>query len=76
MNPIEQIKQSMLNGLQPKEIAMNMINRNNPMASKLIKMAESGDNKGIETFARNFLKEKGYDYDKEMKNLKGNLGIK
>jgi hypothetical protein len=38
-------------------------------------MAEKGDNKGVETFARNYLKERGLDYDKEMANMKKTLNI-
>jgi hypothetical protein len=76
MTPIEQIRKSIFGGIQPKGIVMNLINKSNPMASKLIGMAENGDSKGVETFARNLLKEKGLDYDKEMASFKGKLGIK
>ena len=76
MNPFEQIKNSMVKGIQLKGIVMKMINKNNPMASKLIDMQERGDSKGVETFVRNVLKEKGFNYDKEMSNFKGKLGIK
>jgi len=75
MNPMEQIKNSIVKGIQPKGLVMNMINKRNPMASKLIDMAEKGDNQGLETFARNLLKERNLNFDEEMKNFKNKLGI-
>ena len=48
MNPMEMIKQ----------VVMNKIGKNmNPMQQNLINMANKGDVKGVETFARNLLKE-------------------
>ena len=74
MNPIDMIKNFMTKGLTPKGIVKN-ITKNNPIFNNLINMAEKGDNQGIEIFARNYLKEKGLDYDKEMANLKNRLNI-
>lgn len=74
MNPTEIIKNFITKGMTPKGIVKNMT-KNNPIFSSLIDMAEKGDNKGVETFARNLLKEKGMDFDKEMANLKNRLGI-
>ena len=34
-------------------------------------MANKGDTKGIEEFARNYMKEQGKDFDKEFNNFKG-----
>lgn len=49
-----------------KQIVMNMLkNNSNPIFSNLINMAEKGDSKGIENFARNYYKEQGKDFDKE-----------
>lgn len=69
MNNIEMIKNFMTNGLTPKGIAKQMMG-NNPMFNNLIQMAENGDNKSIENFARNLFKEKGLDFDKELANFK------
>lgn len=69
MNNLELIKNFMTKGMTPKGIAMQMMG-NNPIFTNLINMAETGDNKGVEDFARNILKEKGLDFDKELANFK------
>lgn len=56
-----------------KNIVMNK-QINNPILKEVINKAQHGDNKGVETFARNLFKEQGRDFDKEfsqfMKNFK------
>lgn len=74
MNPMELVKSYMTKGLTPKGIVKSMVG-NNPIFSNLIDMAEKGDNKGVETFARNMLKERGLDLDTEMENMKKTLNI-
>ena len=63
MNPIEMLKNMIINK-----------NINNPVLKEVITKAQKGDNKGVEEFARNFLKGQGRDFDKEfgefMKNFK------
>ena len=59
----------------PKEAVISMIKtNNNPMIKNLVEMAEKGDTKGVENFARNIFKEQGRDFDNEindfMKNFK------
>ena len=46
----------------------------NPMISNLIKQAQNGDEKAVESFARNFCKERGMDFDKEFSNFMGKKG--
>ena len=75
MNPMELVKSYMTKGLTPKGIVKSMVG-NNPILSNLIDMAEKGDNQGVENFARNMLKERGMDLDKEMANLRQTLNIK
>lgn len=62
-NPIEMIKNMIINK-----------NITNPVLKQLITKAQNGDSKGVEDFARNFLKEQGRDFDSEfaefMKNFK------
>lgn len=62
-NPIQMLKNMIINK-----------NINNPVLKEVITKAQNGDSKGVETFARNFLKEQGRDFDKEfgefMKNFK------
>lgn len=74
MNPADIVKRFMANGMTPKGIVKNMVG-NNPIFNNLVEMADKGDTKGVETFARNLLKQKGLDYDTEVKNFKNKLGI-
>ena len=46
--------------MNPKQIVMNLANRN-PMLRNLMQM----DSTSVENFARNYCKEKGIDFDKE-----------
>lgn len=77
MNPINMIKNFMKKGMSPQQILINTVsgNNSNPMVENLINMAQNGDSKGIENFARNMFKEKGRDFDKEfsdfMNQMKG-----
>lgn len=66
---------SMLKSIKnPKEAVINMIkSNNNPMLKNLVEMAEKGDTKGVENFARNILKEQGRDFDSEMNNFMKNF---
>ena len=73
-NPVQFI--NMLKGIKnPKDAVINMIKtNNNPMVKNLVEMAENGNSKGVEEFARNLFKEQNRDFDKEfgefMKNFK------
>ena len=66
MNPIEFIK-----GIQnPKDFVIKMIGQNsNPMLNNLMQMAKKGNSKEIETFARNFCRERGRDFDREFSDF-------
>ena len=66
---------SMLKSIKnPKEAVINMVkSNNNPMIKNLVEMAEKGDTKGVENFARNILKEQGRDFDSEMNNFMKNF---
>ena len=70
-NPINFIKNLLANA-NPQTIAMKMIN-GNPVLVNLAQMAEKGDEKGIENFARNLFKEKGKDFDKEFSDFMNNF---
>ena len=63
---------SMLKSIKnPKEAVINMIkSNNNPMLKSLVEMAEKGDMKDVENFARNIYKEQGKDFDQEFNNFK------
>lgn len=71
MNPFEVVKNMFVKGMTPEGMAKLMAKRvNNPMINDLIKKVENGEVKSTETFARNVLKEMGYDYDKEYENMR------
>lgn len=58
----------------PMQMVKSYISNNaNPMLKNLINMANKGDKKGIETFARNLYKEKGRDFDQEFNQFMNNF---
>ena len=70
MNPLNMIK-GMIGFNNPKDIAMKMLSQNNnPIFKNLIDMANKGDTKGVENFARNYMKSQGKDFDQEFNNFK------
>nr|DAL09012.1 MAG TPA_asm: hypothetical protein [Bacteriophage sp.] len=72
-NPINMIKM-MMGKMSPKDMAMKMIeNNSNPVFANLIDMANKGDTKGVEDFARNICKEKNIDFDKDFTNFMNNF---
>ena len=71
-NPINFIKNLLANA-NPQTIPMKMIGNSNPVLGNLAQMAEKGDEKGIENFARNLFKEKGKDFDKEFSDFMNNF---
>ena len=70
MNPMDMLK-GMVGKMNPKNIVMNMLKNNtNPIFANLIEMANKGDTKGLEQFARNYMKDNGRDFDKEFNDFK------
>ena len=70
MNPLNMIK-GMTGIGNPKDMAMKMLKNNtNPIFNNLIDMANKGDTKGVENFARNYMKSQGKDFDQEFNNFK------
>lgn len=70
MNPLNMIK-GMMGNMNPKNMVMNMLKGNtNPIFANLIEMANKNDVKGLENFARNYMKEQGKDFDKEFNDFK------
>lgn len=70
MNPFNMLK-GMMGNMNPKNMAMNMLKNNtNPIFNNLIDMANKNDVKGLENFARNYMKEQGKDFDKEFNDFK------
>ena len=66
---------NMLKGIKnPKEAVINMIkSNNNPMIKNLVEMAENGNSKGVEEFARNLYAQQGRDFDKEFGEFMNNF---
>lgn len=56
-----------------KQFILNNFMNNNPMISQLVGMAQKGNTKQVETFARNFCKERGIDFDKEFLQFKNSF---
>ena len=75
-NPV-QILQFIKASGNPQKFMLNMLQQqsNNPIMANLIQMAQANDEKGIENFARNLMKEQGLDFDKEFNTFRKNLGI-
>lgn len=72
-NPINMIKM-MMGKTSPKDMVMKMIeNNSNPVFANLIDMANRGDTKGVEEFARNICKEKNIDFDKDFTDFMNNF---
>lgn len=58
----------------PRDAVLSMIRQNNnPMLKNLVEMAERGDNKGVEEFARNLYQQQGRDFDKEFSTFINNF---
>ena len=73
---MEILKTFVNGGGNPQQVlmkAMGMNGNNNVMISNLMNMANKGDAKGVEQFARNYLKEKGMDFDKEFSAFMSNF---
>lgn len=49
----------------PKQYVLNMISKDNPMLGNLINMAQNGNTKDLEKFARNFCNERNINFDTE-----------
>ena len=75
-NPM-QILQFIKASGNPQKFMLNMLQQqsNNPIMANLIQMAQANDEKGIENFARNLMKEQGLDFDKEFNTFRKTLGI-
>lgn len=66
MNSSNPNLKTLLSGKNPQEVASKLLmNNTNPIFGNLIKMAQNGDTKGVEEFARNVFKERGRDFDEE-----------
>ena len=77
MNPLQLIGM-IKNGGNPQQLMINMLQNmggNNPMVGNVLKMAQNGDTKQLETFARNVCKEKGVSFDEEFAKFRQQYGL-
>lgn len=72
MNPMMMLKQYMMKGMTPKGI-LSQMGINNPILTNVMSMAQNGNSKGVEDFARNICKQKGLDFDNEFNKFKSNF---
>ena len=71
MNNPMQIMQLLKGIKNPKETVFQLLKgNNNPIMKNIVEMAEKGDAKGVENFARNYMKSQGKDFDQEFNNFK------
>ena len=76
MNPINMLK-GMMGISNPKDMAMKMLSQNNnPIFKNLIDMANKGDTKGAQYFARYQMKSEGKDFDQEFNKFKSMFNSK
>lgn len=73
INPMEIIRSG-----NPQEAMISMLSQrmNNPLFSNLLNLARNNQTADIEQIARNIMKERGIDFDKEFQAFKQSLGIK
>ncbi len=72
-NNLEMLKSFIKQNKAPQEAINTLIGNANPVVTNLVSMAKNGDTQGVENFARNLLKEKGQDFDKEFSKFMSNF---
>ena len=76
-NPMQFI-QAIRGGSNPQQLMMQLLQQrmgNTPMGQNLLTMAQNGDAKSIEQFARNYCAQRGLNFDKEFATFKQQLGL-
>lgn len=77
-NPMMQLLSMMKNGGNPEQLVLSMLQERaagNPMLETLLQLAQNRDTSGVEQVARNIVKERGGNFDKEFSNFKKTLGV-
>ena len=77
MNPMQLMSMVRKSG-NPQQFIYNMVQErmgNNPVFANLLNLAQSGRGKEVEEIARNMMKERGLDFDKEFNGFKKFLGL-
>lgn len=77
MNPMQLIGM-LRQGGNSQKMAMQMLQNaagNNPMAQNVLNMAQNGDAKGIENFARNVCAGKNVNFEQAFAQFRRNCGL-
>lgn len=79
MNPqMKMFMQMMKNSGNPQQMVLSMLESragNNPMLYNLLTLAQQGKETDVEQIARNLMKSKGIDFDKEFGDFKNMFGL-
>lgn len=78
MNPMQLIQMIRSGGINPQQLAMNLLQQNmgnTPMGQNLLELARNGQGADIEQVVRNLAKQQGIDFDKEFTAFKQMLGL-
>ena len=75
---MRQMLQLIQKGGNPEQLVLSFLKEQaagNPMLETLLRMAQEGDSRGVEQFARNVVKEKGDNFDQQFSNFRKTLGV-
>lgn len=78
MDPMQLIQMIRSGGMNPQQLAMNLLQQNmgnTPMGQNLLQLAQNGQGADIEQVVRNLAKQQGIDFDKEFTSFKQMLGL-
>ena len=73
-----QMIQMIKGGTNPQQLVMTVLDNwaaTNPVYANLSTLAKEGRTQEIEQIARNLAKEQGLDFDKELENLRRQMGF-
>ena len=75
---MRQMLQLIQKGGNPEQLVLSFLKEQaagNPMLETLLRMAQEGDSRGVEQFARNVVKEKGGNFDQQFSTFRKTLGV-
>lgn len=78
MMNLQQMIQFIKAGNNPEQFIMTMLQMkagNNPVMQNILQLAQTKDQKGLESVARNLAKQRGVDFDKAFNDFRKNLGL-
>lgn len=75
---LQQMIQFIKAGNNPEQFIMTMLNtqaKGNPVMQNILQLAQTKDQKSLETVARNLAKQRGVDFDKAFNDFRNILGL-